>query len=339
MVATAAKARTRKRKLVGAQKPRISVIPPGQRHPQWPEVVEFVERIGVTLDKWQWLVLRASLLRQGGKWAAFTVGVCAPRQNGKDGILEVRELVGACILGEKLQIHSAHLADTSREHFRRLDEMIDSSAYLSRQVKHVWKGSGHEVVEFVNGNRIRFRTRTRTSGRGLSGSPTYFNEAMFIPEVSMSSILPVISAQPDPQVWYMGSAVDQTEQADGVAFARVRERALNGNHDRLAYFEWSLDVETPDEVSDEAAQDPKVWAQTNPALGIRITPEYLEAEARELDARGFAVERLGVGDWPPTDGSGTQVIPLGEMGRAERRPGLGDCADARPGRPRFRHDP
>ena len=167
MVATAAKARTRKRKLIGAQKPRISVIPPGQRHPQWPEVVEFVERIGVTLDKWQWLVLRASLLRQGGKWAAFTVGVCAPRQNGKDGILEVRELVGACILGEKLQIHSAHLADTSREHFRRLDEMIDSSAYLSRQVKHVWKGSGHEVVEFVNGNRIRFRTRTRTSGRGL----------------------------------------------------------------------------------------------------------------------------------------------------------------------------
>ena len=108
----------------------------------------------------------------------------------------------------------------------------------------------------------------------------------------------------------MGSAVDQAEQADGVAFARVRERALNGNHDRLAYFEWSLDVDTPDEVSDEAARDPKAWAQTNPALGIRITPEYLEAEARELDARGFAVERLGVGDWPPTDGSGSQVIPL-----------------------------
>ena len=162
---------------------------------------------------------------------------------------------------------------------------------------------------------------------------------MFIPEVSMSSILPVISAQPDPQVWYMGSAVDQTEQADGVAFARVRERALNGNHDRLAYFEWSLDVETPDEVEDETAQDPKVWAQTNPALGIRITPEYLEAEARELDARGFAVERLGVGDWPPTDGSGTQVIPLEKWDALERRPGLGDGADARPGRPRLRHDP
>ena len=133
---------------------------------------------------------------------------------------------------------------------------------------------------------------------------------MFIPEVSMSSILPVISAQPDPQVWYMGSAVDQTEQADGVAYARVRDRALNGDHDRLAYFEWSLDAETPDEVDEKTALDPKVWAQTNPALGIRISEDYLKAEARELDARGFAVERLGVGDWPPVDGSGSQVIPL-----------------------------
>lgn len=243
-------------------------------------------------------------------WAAFTVGVCAPRQNGKDGILEVRELVGARILGERLQIHSAHLADTSKEHFRRLDDLIDANEWLSRDVKHIWKTNGHEAIEFKDGRRIRFRTRTRGGGRGLSGSPTYFNEAMFIPEVSVSSILPVISAQPDPQVWYMGSAVDQTEQADGVAFARVRDRALNGDHDRLAYFEWSLDADTPDDVDEKTALDPKVWAQTNPALGIRISEDYLKAEARELDARGFAVERLGVGDWPPTDGSGSQVIPL-----------------------------
>ena len=89
-----------------------------------------------------------------------------------------------------------------------------------------------------------------------------------------------------------------------------RDRALNGNTDRLAYFEWSLDAESPDVVGDEVALDPKTWAKTNPALGIRISPDYLKAEARELDARGFAVERLGVGDWPPTDGSGSQVISL-----------------------------
>ena len=70
-------------------------MPKGTRHPQWAEVVEFVDQLGVKLDRWQWLVLRASLLRRAGRWAAFTVGVCAPRQNGKNAILEVRELVGA----------------------------------------------------------------------------------------------------------------------------------------------------------------------------------------------------------------------------------------------------
>jgi hypothetical protein len=51
-------------------------------------------------------------------------------------------------------------------------------------------------------------------------------------------------------------------------------------------------------------------AAANPAIGIRISPDYLEAEMRELDDRTFAVERGGVGDWPPVDGSASQVIPI-----------------------------
>ena len=162
-------------------------------------------------------------------------------------------------------------------------------------MKHIWKTNGHEAIEFSDGCRIRFRTRTRGGGRGLSGSPTYFNESMFLPEVSMASILPVISAQPDPQVWYMGSAVDQTEQEDGVAFARVRERALNGDTDRLAYFEWSLDVETPDEVDDEtAARSEGRGRRRTRRFGIRITPGLSEgrgARAGRPRLRGRAPGR------------------------------------------------
>jgi hypothetical protein len=136
-----------------------------------------------------------------------------------------------------------------------------------------------------------------------------FDEPMFLSEVSMGAILPVISAQPDPQVWYTGSAVDQSIHEEGFSFARVRDRALRGG-DRLAYFEWSLDAETPDQVTDREAGDERVWASTNPALGLRISPHYVEAERRELDPRTFAVERLGVGDWPPLDGTAEQVIPI-----------------------------
>lgn len=126
----------------------------------------------------------------------------------------------------------------------------------------------------------------------------------------MGSILPVISAQPDPQVWYMGSAVDQTIHEDGVSFARVRARALSGEDPRLAYFEWSVDAETPDMVADSMLDDLMELAKANPALGRRISPDYLEAERRELDRRTYAVERAGVGDWPPLDGSSSQVIPI-----------------------------
>ena len=282
----------------GSQSPRIEVIPDGEEHPRWDEIVDFVKRLGVELDPWQLRVLWASMLRRGSMWAAFAVAVCAPRQNGKNGILEMRELVGACLLGEKLVIHSAHLADTSKEGFRRLDELIEANAWLSREVKHIWRTNGHESIEFKNGNRIRFRTRTRGGGRGFSGSPVILDEPMFLPEVSMGSILPVVSAQEDPQIWYTGSAVDQTVHEDGIVFSRVRDRALKDTDDRLAYFEWSLDAHDPGLVHDEVLQDPAVWAATNPALGIRISPEYIDQEIGELDTRTFCVERLGVGDWP-----------------------------------------
>lgn len=295
---------------MGCQTPRICVVPDGVDHPKWPEVVEFIAALGVTLDEWQLLVLRSALMRNGDVWAAFAVAVCAPRQNGKNGILEVRELIGPLLLGEKLLIHTAHLADTSKEAFRRLDDLIDANAWLSAKVKHIWRSNGHEAIEFFDGRRIRFRTRTRGGGRGFAGSPVVLDEAMFLPEVSMGSILPVVSAQPDPQVWYLGSAVDQSVMDDGVVFARVRDRAISGSDPRLAYFEWSLDAATPDDVEASDLLNMELIAQANPAFGVRISEGYVEAEYRELGTRTFAVERGGVGDWPPVDGSAGQVIPL-----------------------------
>lgn len=297
---------------MGDQDPRICVVPEGVDHERWPEVVAFVRRLGVVLDPWQLEVLRVSLMRSldGSQWAAFAVAVCAPRQNGKNAITEIRELAGAALLGERLVVHTAHNADTAKEAFRRLEDLIDANAWLDGMVAHIWRTNGHEQIEFKNGCRIRFRTRTRGGGRGLSGSPVIFDEAMFLPEVSMGALLPVISAQPDPQVWYMGSAVDQTIHEDGVSFARVRARALAGDDKRLAYFEWSMDAETPDLVDDDMLDDLMQLRVANPALGRRIMPDYIRAERRELDRRTYAVERCGVWDAPPLDGSNHQVIPI-----------------------------
>src|SRR6185369_12708264 len=117
---------------LGSQTARIAVVPEGVNHPQWPDVVDFVKRLGVTLDPWQLEVLRVSLMRtlDGERWAAFAVAVCAPRQNGKNGITEIRELIGAALLGEQLVVHTAHLADTSKEAFRRLEDLIEDNPWL-----------------------------------------------------------------------------------------------------------------------------------------------------------------------------------------------------------------
>lgn len=297
-------------RLTGSQQPRIEVIPEGEEHPKWPEVLALLDRLGIRLDPWQLRILWASLLVHDGQWAAFAVAVCCPRQNGKNAILEARELAGALVLGEELIIHTAHLADTSDEAFRRLEDLIDSNDWLAAQVKHVLRTNGKAAILFNNGNRIRFRTRTRGGGRGFSGSPVVFDEPMFLPEVSMSSILPVVSAQPDPQIWYTGSAVDQLEHEHGVVFSRVRDRALQGDSDRLAYFEWSLDLASPDDFTEEMAQDPECAAATNPAYSVRISPSYLEEEFDHLGLRGSAVERYGVGDWHIVDGEAPTVIPM-----------------------------
>ena len=51
------------------------------------------------------------------------------------------------------------------------------------------------------------------------------------------------------------------------------------------------------------ANDPAFWALANPALGIRISSEYIANEQRAFasNVKGFAIERLGAGDWPRTD--------------------------------------
>lgn len=304
-----------KPKLLGSREPRICVIPDGDEHPKWKQVLELLEKLGFELDPWQLDVLYASMLVRGKYWAAFTIAVCCPRQNGKNEILEARQFIGAMILMEMLQIHSAHLADTCMEAFMRWDDRIDANDdWILDDIAYVRRTNGREQIEFSGGQRIRFRTRTRGGGRGFAGSPVYFDEPMFLPVISQNAILPVLSAQPNPQVWYTGSAVDELEHLDGLVFAEVRERALEGEDNRLAYFEWSVDAPAPDEIDESVLNDPKVWAETNPAFGIRITPEYIKAEQQELTQRGFAVERLGVGAWPETDLNAGAVIDLETWG-------------------------
>jgi hypothetical protein len=302
----------------GVQQPRVSWIPPYSSSAGG-EAVELAQLAGLELDEWQRFVLTHSLgERPDGRWAAFEVGLVVSRQNGKGTILEARELAGLFLLGERLIIHSAHQFDTSLEAFRRLLGLIEDTPELERKVKRVSRSHGEEGIELKSGQRVRFRTRTKGGGRGFSGDCLILDEAMDLTAAAHGALLPTLSARPNPQVWYTGSAVDQEVHDHGVVLARVRERGLKGGEDALAYFEWSPPAELPD--APQVADDPDVWAQANPGLGIRISSEHVAREKLSMDPRTFAVERLGIGDWPSTDGSGVRVIAP-ELWKALADPG------------------
>jgi hypothetical protein len=294
---------------VGAQRPRIESTPEASDLSIGDEAVELAASAGLELDDWEAHVLRHSFARQpDGEWAAFRIGLIVPRQNGKGAVLEARELANLFILARRLTIHSAHQFDTSLEAFRRLLFLIEDTPELEQQVKRVSRSHGEEGIELKGGERIRFRTRTKGGGRGFSCDDLILDEAMILPESSHGAILPTLSARPYAQVVYTGSAVDQAVHDEGIVLARVREQGIRGDDPRLAFFEWSIDADDPTDVTDEMAADPELWAQANPALWIRIDPDYIAAERQALAPRTFAVERLGVGDWPSTEGASRDGI-------------------------------
>lgn len=284
----------------GDQRPRVCHVPEFVSS-AGDEAIDLCRMVGLGLDESQQFVLVNSLgERANGRWAAFEVAVMESRQNGKGCLFEARELTGLFVLKERLLIHSAHQFDTSLEAFRRLLDRIESHPDLERRVKRVSRSHGEEGIELVGGQRIRFRTRTKGGGRGFTADWVGLDEAMILPETTVGALLPTLSARPNPQVWYAGSAVDQQIHEHGTVFARLRDRALKGDDPSLAYFEWSVDAQSPDDVTDDMLADPVLWAQANPALGDRISVEHVEKELRSMDRRTFAVERLGVGDWPAT---------------------------------------
>lgn len=293
----------------GSQEPRIRWAPE-YKSTAGDDAIQLAKLAGLELDPWQQSILRDALgERPNGKWTAPTVGLVCPRQNGKNAILEARELAGLFLFGEEAIAHTAHEQKTASRQFRRMETLIKRLADLQglEEPKMV-RGKGSESIEMPNGQVIFFSTRTGGGNRGLSYDLLVFDEAYELSESAISAVVPTRSARPNPQTWYTSSAVDQQKHNNGVALARQRERGL-AQRPRMAYFEWSIEGSSPDVISDEVAGDPVSWAQANPGYGWRISDENVQSEFDgDMGRREFMVERLGVGDWPATTNRARQVI-------------------------------
>ena len=289
---------------IGSQEPRLLLRPPDVVSNGGREAAELADAVGLHLDPWQRFALDVILSeRADGSPAAFESALICPRQNGKGAVLEALELAWLFLHGERLLIHSAHEFRTANEAFLRIANLVDSSSDLRRKVSHIRYANGEQGISLKNGGRLKFVARTRGSGRGFSGDKIVLDEAYELDAVAMAALLPTLSARPNPQLVYASSA----PMATSTFLHSVRARALTAIETgepagRLAFLEWSADPQD-DLTSIET------WRKANPALGIRITEEFIANELAVMgeNLREFARERLGIPDGQ--DGS-TNVIPL-----------------------------
>lgn len=291
--------------LLGDQTPRIRHVPYSE-FTSGPEAIELANDSGLILDPWQELVINDILQEdEDGLWTSMECGLCVPRQNGKGAIIEARELAGLFLFGERLIIHSAHEFPTALEAFQRLLQLIESNPDLDDQVDKVSNSHGEEGITLkkpksydgmppAEAQRIRFKARTKGGGRGFTGDLLVLDEAMVVSAAMIGAQMPTISARPNPQILYFGSAVDEDIHEHGQVFSDIRDRGLEGEDPSLCYHEFSNE-----EGADPS--DPRTWARSNPGMGYRVSERYLRAEYRSIgrtQPRTHEVERLGIGRWP-----------------------------------------
>lgn len=276
--------------LLGSQVPSVESAPP-RRTTAGPDAVEYAAYCNLDLDPWQGHTLECWLGEApDGSWAAFECCGVVPRQNGKGGVLEARELFGCQVAGERLIVHTAHELATVEEAFERMKSIIDAAPLKVRQqaLKPI-EGNGRQTIRWKNGARIKYRSRSKASGRGLSGDVVILDEAMMsVTPAMLGALVPLMSARSDltvggPQLIYAASAgLAESEHLRG-----LRERALTGEDASLAYVEWGNDPGTD-------LDDREAWRRANPALGIRISEEFVARERAALPDEEFARERLGI---------------------------------------------
>jgi hypothetical protein len=221
---------------------------------------------GLVADEWQaeivnaWLAMRPRVR----KFVHPRNGVAVPRQNGKNGALEIRELYGLVELNEAI-LHTSHQIKTSKKAFERLKHFFGESRddpdakfpelnALVAEIRHtngqerivlkdLWRVDGRlvrsvgrplegAVVEHVApGGFIEFATRTRKGARGTTYDLLVVDECQHLADEDLEAIRPVISSARggNPQVIYLGTPPDpdKLDAKIGEAWVRIRSGAVD----------------------------------------------------------------------------------------------------------------
>lgn len=312
---------------VRSQAPRL-LVAPGEYDDSWAELAgSLASSYGLTPDQWQEIVLHDWLARKGKAWASTTCGLSVPRQNGKNALLEIRELFGIVGRGEKI-LHTAHELRTARKAFSRLMHFFGEKANdpgarfpeLNALVDKVRLVNGQEAIYLKNGGSVEVVARSKGSGRGFTVDTLVIDEAQELADEDIEALLSTTSAAPlaDPQWIFTGTPPGPRSEGEG--FTRIRDEALGANPGRVCWHEWSAEPHAD-------LDDRRVWSAVNPGLSSgRMSLAVFEGERARFSDEGFGRERLG--QWSVA--VGTSVIPKDawDLAADEQSLAVGDKAIA-----------
>ena len=255
----------RKKKLVGAIKPRLANTPlKGPNKLQ--DVLDLAELIKMPLMPWQEHVLRDALtVDKDGNWIRKTNLILVARQNGKTHL--TRMLILAHLL--KWESKNVIIASSNRamalDTFRQVAQVFESNENLMALVKAIRYANGTESIEMKDGRRLDVVAATRDGSRGRTADALFLDEVREWSEEGYRAAMPVTRARPNAHTFLTSNAGD----AFSTVLNELRERALDNPPKSFGFYEYSA----PQYCK---IDDPKSWALANPALGYTVTKEALE---------------------------------------------------------------
>jgi hypothetical protein len=287
------------------------------------EVTRVCASVGRVLDEEQQLAVGvATGLKPNGTPAALEAVIISARQNLKTFCLEGIALT--LLLDPhnrvRLGIWSAQEFDTAAESFRNFADLFESPdtyPHLARRVKAIHRGSGKEEIELLpapgstEGRRLKFKARSGKGGRGLTGDFVVLDEAFALDAAHMGALLPTLSTRRRAMVFYGSSAA----KSDSEILHGLVSRGRAGGRGAPAYIEWCApgSLAEPGCELEGCHHTPSspgcsldrqdYWLQANPAMGRRISVDYLVTERSALPPIEFARERLGWHEELDADGT------------------------------------
>lgn len=292
---------------LGGQEPTFSTVV------EWastrgPEAVEMFEAYGRRYYGSQKLEMDVFFARkEDGEFAAKSISITKPRQNGKSFAVRDYSIWMAAVEGKSV-LYTAHHGRTVRKMFREMCDFIEAHEDFKNEIDYIYKAGGYEGIYLLNGACIEFQTRTDSGGRGGTYHVVVFDEAQELTNAQQDAILPTVSAageidegESDPQKIYIGTVPGPNNS--GTVFRELHDRA-HGGETTVWWLEWGA---TGDSLEEVDVDNVDLWYACNPAMGRRMSEATVRDEHDTMSRDGFARERLGW--WSPTAGKPLTVIP------------------------------